>query len=112
MALSDLTAVAVRKAINEFDRVGSSLFLEKYGFRPARSYFLEFDERHYDSKAIAGAAHGYLGPGFEPLKSSDFSGGEQTVAATLRELGFEVIRTSGGSQPGPVWPGSTVIDAR
>jgi hypothetical protein len=32
MALSDLTASAVLKAIEEFDRLGRDAFLKKYGF--------------------------------------------------------------------------------
>jgi hypothetical protein len=42
----------------------------------------------YDSKAIAGAAHGYQHAA--PLAASDFSGGEATVANRLEQLGFEV----------------------
>lgn len=44
----------------------------------------------YDSKAIAGAAHGYQFG--SSLTARDFSGGEATVAAKLTELGFEVRR--------------------
>ncbi|MEQ1933812.1 MAG: HNH endonuclease [Fimbriimonadaceae bacterium] len=73
----------------EYDGLGRSSFLAKYGFRAARAYFLELNGRRYDSKAVAGAAHGYL-PAKLPLTSKDFSGGERTVAAKLRSLGFAV----------------------
>lgn len=89
MALSDLTKVAVIKAIEEFDQIGRHAFLEKYGFRRSRNYILLYEERSYDSKAIAGAAHGYL-PGQESLSSEDFSGGAATVQKILEKLGFLV----------------------
>ncbi|MEU6239784.1 HNH endonuclease signature motif containing protein [Streptomyces sp. NPDC047024] len=46
--------------------------------------------RRYDSKAIVGAAHGYL-PGCSPLVAKEFSGGAKHAVALLRELGFEVV---------------------
>jgi len=50
----------------------STLFLDKYGFGPAHDFFVVRDGKAYDSKAIAGAAHGYL-PGGLPLKAEEFS---------------------------------------
>jgi len=47
------------------------------------------DGRTYDSKAIVGAAHGFL-PGQKPLAASDFSGGAATVGRLLSRLGFQV----------------------
>jgi 5-methylcytosine-specific restriction protein A len=87
MGLPDLTASAVNQAIQEFDQLKRKGFLKKYGFGPARDYRIEKDGRTYDSKAIAGAAHGYL-PGQQPLTAKDFSGGEATVKKKLEELGF------------------------
>jgi hypothetical protein len=58
----------------------------------------------YDSKAIAGAAHGYL-PGLEPLRASDFFGGRATVERVLRNLGFQVQGSPAGAglpRPGEV----------
>ena len=72
MALSDLTFAAVLKAIEEFNQLGREAFLQKYGFGKARDYMLLKDGTFYDSKAIAGAAHGYL-PGGLALKASEFS---------------------------------------
>jgi 5-methylcytosine-specific restriction enzyme A len=89
MALSDLTVDAVLRAMAEFRELGREAFLERYGFGGARSYFVIEDGARYDSKAIAGAAHGFL-RGREPLRHGDFSGGERTVAKHLRELGFEI----------------------
>ena len=60
MALSDLTSrAAVEAAIAEFDRVGREAFLAQHSFGPARRYMLVANGRFYDSKAIAGVAHGY-----------------------------------------------------
>src|SRR5688572_5020702 len=94
MALEDITAPAVRSAIAEFDRLGRGTFLHRYGYGPARSYFVQADGELYDSKAIAGAAHGYARRELGPLRSDDFSGGEATVARQLRSLGFVVVNQS------------------
>lgn len=76
-------------SIAEFDQLGRSKFLKKYGFGRAQSYFLVYKGKQYDSKAIVGAAHGYQFGA--PLKPDDFSGGEKTVAKKLKELGYKVI---------------------
>jgi 5-methylcytosine-specific restriction protein A len=89
MSLADLTAECVHEAISEFDRLGRAAFLNTYGFGRARGYFLIHNGQPYDSKAIAGVAHQYL-PGRAPLKSDEFSGGEDAAAGRLRELGFEI----------------------
>lgn len=89
MALKDITRQAVLAAIAEYDRVGQSAFLSRYGFDPARLYLLIHDGKSYDSKAIVGAAHGFL-PGEKQLAASQFSGGEATVGRLLRGLGFTV----------------------
>src|SRR5262245_34889665 len=91
MSLSDLTdPAAVKAAMDEFDRLGRDEFLRKYGFGPSRAYFVRRDDRYYDSKAIVGAAHGFQYPEKGQLRSEDFSGGENTVAALLGRLGFSV----------------------
>jgi hypothetical protein len=90
MSLADVTAPGVRAAIAEFDRVGRDALLHATGFGRARAYFLEYDGRLYDSKAIVGYAHG-VSTG-TPLSPADFSGGEQTVARRLQALGFTVQR--------------------
>ena len=69
------------------------IFLLKYGFGKARSYFLVQNGRSYDSKAIAGAAHGYQHPDLGPLRPADFSGGDATVGRRLTALGFNVVVT-------------------
>ena len=81
---------AVLDAIAECDRLGRAAFLEKYGFREARSYWLLFNGRQYDSKAIVAAAHGFQFPDLGPLRSEEFSGGASTVQRKLESLGFEM----------------------
>lgn len=90
MPLSDLTPNSVRQALAEYDRLGRDDFLSTYGFGRARGYVLVDGGREYDSKAIAGVAHGYL-PGRSALAANEFSGGENAAAGRLRELGF-IIR--------------------
>jgi 5-methylcytosine-specific restriction protein A len=95
VALPELSSREVLQAVAEYDRLGQNRFLEKYGFGAARSYRLVVDGKTYDSKAIVGAAHGFL-PGQEPLTASDFSGGAATVGRLLSRLGFEVIQAVPG----------------
>lgn len=91
MAFSDpISKEAVLKAMVECDRIGRDAFLRKYGFGKARRYFLDYQGREYDSKAIVGVAHGYEYPHNGPLGAHDFSGGEHTVRTKLQQLGFLV----------------------
>jgi len=90
MSLGDLTKDSVLLAVAECEELGRDAFLAKYGFGPSRRYFLIHDGVAYDSKAICGAAHGFLGEGAMPLGPADFSGGDKTVGATLTKLGFAV----------------------
>ncbi|MCY3568554.1 MAG: hypothetical protein OXH38_07990 [Chloroflexi bacterium] len=96
MTLGDVTADGVERAAVEFDRLGREVFLDHYGFGKARSYFLVHGGRRYDSKAVVGVAHGFDRPDLGPLQPQDFSGGEATVAARLRVLGFHVENYSRG----------------
>lgn len=69
MALADITRDAVERAISECDKLGRDAFLSKYGFKRARKYLLLENGKEYDSKAIAGVAHGYLQGAQERLLS-------------------------------------------
>ena len=95
MALRELSRHEILQAVAEYDRLGQDRFLEKYGFGMARSYWLVVDGRTYDSKAIVGAAHGFL-PGQEALAARDFSGGAARVGRLLSRLGFEVTQAVPG----------------
>ena len=92
MSLGGLTSrAAVMRATEEYDALGASAFLDRYHFGASRLYRLLLDGRTYDSKAIAGVAHGYQFPDLGPLRSEDFSGGLSGAAGRLRALGFEVV---------------------
>lgn len=91
MGIKDLTRESVLQAVAEYDQLGSEPFLSRYGFGSAKSYFLILDGKRYDSKAIAGVAHGYARPDLGPLAFSEFSGGEAQVQKPLEKLGFEVL---------------------
>ena len=88
MALRHITRQAVQQAIQEFDRVGRKKFLKNNGFGTAQTYWLIYDGRRYDSKAIIGVAHKYARPDLGRLKN--FSGGKTTVQLTLEKLKFTV----------------------
>ena len=93
MSLTDLTEPnAIRLALREFDELGRDEFLRRYGFGPSKEYFVEFDGKQYDSKAIVGAAYGHQYPERGPLRHEQFSGGDATVRPKLEELGFVVHR--------------------
>jgi hypothetical protein len=40
----------VESAMDEYDRLGQDVFLAKYGYKPAREYFVERDGKLYDSR--------------------------------------------------------------
>ena len=100
MALSDLTEPAVRKAIEEFDRLGRQAFLKKMDLENREASISYLMGGRIDSKAIAGAAHGYL-PGRSALTHADFSGGEATVQPALERLGFTVVNNTAEFPPFP-----------
>lgn len=103
MALADLTdSNAVLDAIREADRLGHGVFLRQYGYRPSRQYFLVYDGRRYDSKAIAGVAHGLQHRSLGALRPGDFSGGDQTVRMRLEHLGF-VVEVDSAPSRNPNW---------
>ena len=89
MTIRGLTRDAILQAIEEFDRLGRTQFLAKYGFRESKNRFLSLNGKLYDSKAIVGAAVGLQHPGRGPLSARSFSGG-QGVERVLQSLGFEV----------------------
>ncbi len=103
MSLKDITSpAAVRKAIREFDQIGSERFLAKYGYGPAKKYHLIHDDARYPSKAILGVAHGYEHPSAGPLINTSFTGGKQLVVPKLQSLGFKVIQRDSFVRTGDV----------
>jgi 5-methylcytosine-specific restriction protein A len=80
VALRELSRREILQAVAEYDWLGQDRFLEKYGFGPARSYRLVVDGKTYDSKAIVGAAHGFL-PGQKPLAPPTSAAGRRPSGA-------------------------------
>lgn len=99
-------------ALAEFHHLGRDAFLAKYGFKPARDYFVRnpLTGDLCDSKAIVGVAFRHLADAL-PLTPNLFSGGARTVELQLKRLGFEVVRISAedgaAATPGRPSPWST-----
>jgi len=87
--------VAVEAALDEYDRLGRTEFLKRYGYREAREYYLVREvngKRQFcDSKAILGAAYGFQHPTSGPLTPGEFSGGETVTTPILEGLGYEIV---------------------
>lgn len=101
MSIQDIRdPAAIRAAMDEYDRVGRTYFLEKYGFGKSREYMLRdaATGRLYDSKAIVGAAHGYALPG-EPLGAADVSGAEATIQRLLPVPGLRFCQVPTALHP-------------
>src|SRR5690348_2974656 len=91
MSINLLTSrQAVVDAIDEWDALGRDIFLQKYGYGPAKSYFVQHDGRLYDSKALTGVSVGKQFPVRGPLRNNEFSGGEG-VKQKLQSLGFQFL---------------------
>ncbi|GAA1452535.1 HNH endonuclease [Nocardiopsis tropica] len=91
MSLADITHDAVLKAIAEYDELGRDVFLDTYGFKPARSYTLLHEGREYDPKAVLEFAHDYAHSA--PHPDPKFSSEAATAAMKLQNLGFAVRST-------------------
>lgn len=87
-AISALTAASVRCAAAEFDRLGRSAFLDRYGYGQTGRYFVRWAAGRYDMKALASAAVGKLSAGAQPLAPREFTGG-RTLQQLFNHLGFE-----------------------
>ncbi|MCX5168651.1 HNH endonuclease [Streptomyces antibioticus] len=88
MRIGAITHDAVLKAIAEYDQLGRTEFLAKYGFNESLSYVLVHEGRWYDSKAVAGVAHKW--DHGRALLPAEFSGGKDHAAAWLKRAGFKV----------------------
>ncbi|ANZ18643.1 HNH endonuclease signature motif containing protein [Streptomyces noursei] len=94
MRIKDLTsAIAVERALAEYDSLGGKTFRDRYGFGPSTQYYLSHAGRLYDAKAVAGAAYGYEHPGHGPLSNGQFDGGEAGANPVLRAMGFAVLNS-------------------
>jgi hypothetical protein len=76
--LTAISPQAMHKAISEFDRLGRTRFLQRYGVYRSSKYYLIHDQRIYDTKALVAAAYRYQTR--KNLRSKEFGGGPQTKA--------------------------------
>ena len=95
---NSLTHEAVLHAIAEFDQLGRDAFLRKYGRRGSDSYWIRYQENHYDLKAIWGAAHVHAGME-QPHRSLGTGQNSIQVKAQLERLGFAVVHKSDRNGP-------------
>jgi hypothetical protein len=87
VGLEDITADAVRMAIEEHDQAGLGEFCDRYGFDRFRNHVIAFGNRRYGTRVIAAAAHGLSGQ--VPLRPDEVAD-EDLVNQALKDLGFEV----------------------
>jgi hypothetical protein len=87
-----VTKAHVRRAMKEYDHLGSEEFLETHGFRPTLKYDLVWEDRVYPPKAILGAAY-EVATG-QRLRPGEFEGGRSGAVSVLTALGFTVREKS------------------
>lgn len=80
---------AVYAAMREYDALGQTGFLDKYGFKPSRQYTVQNDGKEYDSKPLLAAAYGIRFPERGALGNT-FGGGKEAAGRSLVRLGFDV----------------------
>jgi 5-methylcytosine-specific restriction protein A len=106
----NVTRPAVLAAIAEYDEIGETAFLKKYGYKQARRYRMWHDGRPYASKALVGAAFGYLRSNPPPLRYDEFSGGIIYVVPVLEKLGFSFEPPADTTaKRNPLWTRNEVI---
>lgn len=82
---------SIISTIEEYDKLGKNKFLNKYSYRESTKYFIEYNNKEYDSKAIIGVSFKYEFLKEEPLRNTEFTGG-LVVEKKLKSLGFKVIK--------------------
>ncbi|GAB3613695.1 hypothetical protein [Humibacter ginsengisoli] len=83
-----VTQEHVRRALEEYDRLGAHEFFAVHGFAPTTTYDLVYEGRVYPPKAVLGTAYEFATG--ERLASADFEGGRSGAVRMLRNLGFDV----------------------
>lgn len=112
MSRVEITREGVVAAIAEFDLLGRTVFLERYGFNGVRDYYVLYDGSRYDSKAIAAVAHKWAPSGSgRALTALELSGGRADAVRRLRELGFEVTEPVQGGDAGATLRRSSAFQA-
>ena len=93
MAPSDIEVSSVLAAMAEYDKIGSAEFLKRYDFGPSSKFWLVHNGRLYDSKAIAGVAHGIATGDYWTTKRAFGGTGPGGAVTILENLGFFIDRS-------------------
>jgi hypothetical protein len=93
MVASEIRESSVLAAIAECDRLGQEEFLRRYNFGKASKFRLVHQGKFYDSKAIAGVAHGFATNDFWTTARPFGGVGPGGAVPILEDLGFLVDRT-------------------
>ncbi|OAN40345.1 protein NO VEIN domain-containing protein [Mycolicibacterium iranicum] len=93
MAPSDIDKDSVLAAIAEYDKLGQSEFLARYNFGKASKFRLVHNGRFYDSKAIAGVAHGFATNDYWMTERPFGGTGPGGAVTILEDLGFFIDRS-------------------
>lgn len=92
MAPSDIEKDDVLAAIAEYDKLGQDEFLKQYEFGKASKFRLVHSGKFYDSKAIAGVAHGFATNDFWTAERPFGGTGPGGAVTILESLGFFIDR--------------------
>lgn len=76
--LTVIDAPAMVSAIHEFNELGRTKFLKKYGVSRSSKFYLIHEEQLYDTKALVAAAYHHKTG--QRLRNTEFGGGAQTKA--------------------------------
>jgi predicted HNH restriction endonuclease len=90
VAPSDIEAPDVLDAISAYEKLGQTKFLKKYDFGESLEYRLVYGGKFYESKAIAGVAHGFATGEFWTKKKPFGGVGPGGAVTILRDLDFLV----------------------
>jgi hypothetical protein len=88
IAWDKVTPDDVRRALQEYDRLGPEQFFAAHGYAPTTTYDLVWEKRTYPPKAILGTAYEFAAG--QRLASGDFEGGKSGAVKVLGALGFDV----------------------
>ncbi len=96
LTLDSITKEAVEKALQEFDRHGREIMLEKYGGGFSTRWYISHLGKHYDQKLVLRAAHELSGLGPLPSGRGTFTAGQ--ARQFQKHLGFEVFDPKEGNR--------------
>lgn len=93
-AISTLTRSQIDEILDEWDRIGREKFLALHKVNRAAKFKIKIDDKEYDAKAVLVVVLRRFNSELKNLKPVAIDSNEQTIAAPLRNLGFEIIEVS------------------